>query len=183
VTALIERLRATFARLNPRERLLVGMLAGLAGAAGAFVFVLEPALAARERNIQRIDALTRDLPVMETLARRIQRFEARSGAASGSQPSADFSLFAFIDKAASASLTRETIASMSPSRRALRDGQEESVVELKVNGASLAEIVAFLQRVEKSEQPIYVKRLEIKRRYDDKTRFDATVITGAVSRS
>ena len=179
----MERFGAAFARLNPRERRLIAALATLAAVAGAFVLLLEPAIAARRSNAQRIDALTRDLPAMETLARRIQQLASRTGSASDSQSSGDFSLFAFIDKAASASLAHETIASMSPSRRALRDGQEESIVELKVNGANLSELVALLQRIEKAEQPLYVKRLEIKRRYDDKTRFDATVVTGAVSRS
>ena len=44
-------------------------------------------------------------------------------------------------------------------------------------------MVSFLRRIEDAEQPIYIKRLELKRRYDDHTRFDATVVAGAVART
>jgi len=174
---------ALTARLNPRERLLVTVLVLLGAGSAAFLLLIEPAVTARTRNLQRIDALERDLPVMATLAERIEQLEAQTGSASSSLPSAEFSLFAFIDKTAAASLTRESIASMNPSRHPLRDGKEETLVELRVSGASLAEIVSFLLRIEQAEQPVYVKRLELKRRYEDKTRFDATVVTGALSRS
>ena len=175
---------AALSRLNPRERLLVGTLAALAGASAGYLFVIEPAIASRIRAEQRVEMLVRDLPTMESLARRIQQLESQVGAASKSaKADTDFSLFAFIDRAAAASLTRDSIASMNPSRHPLRDGKEETIVELRVSGASLAELIGFLQRIEQAEQPIYVKRLELKRRYEDKTRFDATVITGALSKS
>lgn len=180
---LLQSATAALSRLNPRERLLVAAFAALAAGSAVFVFVVEPAISGRARSEQRVEALERDLPTMETLARRIQQLEARVGAGSERSPDAAFSLFAFVDKAAAASLSRESIASMNPARHPLRDGQEETTVELRVNGASLPELVAFLQRIEQAAQPVYVKRLELKRRYEDKTRFDATVVTGALSRS
>jgi type II secretory pathway component PulM len=182
--SLFQSAAAALTRLNPRERLLVGTLVALLAASILYVFAIEPAVTGRIRDEQRVDALVRDLPAMESLARRIQQLESQVGTASkNAKPDADFSLFAFIDRTATASLTRQSIASMNPSRHPLRDGKEETIVELRVTDASLAELIGFLQRIEQADEPVYVKKLEFKRRYEDKTRFDATVITGALSKS
>jgi len=184
VTTLAQSLSAPLARLSARERRLVLLFAGLAAAAAVYVFVVEPVFAGRARTQQRIESLRRDLPQMQALALRIKQLDAQVGShANAVNADTDFSLFTFIDRAAAASLTRESIASMNPSRRPTRDGFEENLVELRVNGATLAELVTFLQRIESAEQPVYVKRLEFKRRYDDHTRFDATIVAGAVART
>jgi hypothetical protein len=153
-------------------------------ATGGYLFLIEPVLAGRERAEVRVETLRRDLPTMHALAARIRRLESQLGTASSSTSAAkDFSLFAFIDRAAAASISREKIASMNPSRRPMRDGYEETAVELRVNGATLPELIGFLQRIEDAEEPVYIKRMELKRRYDDKSRFDATVVAGALSRT
>jgi hypothetical protein len=174
---------AAVARLSPREQRLLALFAGLVAAAAIYVLVVEPLIAGRARVVGRVEGLQRDLPVMEALAVRVRELEASLGTANASTAAADFSLFAFLDRAAASSIPRESIASMSPSRRPSRDGVEESIVELRINGATLPQLVALLEHVEKAEQPVYVKRLEIKRRYDDETRFDATVVAGALART
>jgi general secretion pathway protein M len=174
---------AALGRLSPREQRLVALFAALLVLSAAYLFVVEPVIAGRARVRQRVETLQRDLATMQQLALRIKRLQADLGAASAAGAAADFSLFAFVDKAAAAAVSRESIASMNPSTRALRDGYVESAVELRVNGVTLPEIVSLLERMEESTQPVYIKRLEIKRRYDDKTHFDATVVAGAMSRT
>ncbi len=72
---------------------------------------------------------------------------------------------------------------MNPSRRQVREGLLESAVELRLSTVSLHEIVGLLRKIEQAGQSVYVKRVELKRRYDDHTRFDAVIVAGAVSKT
>jgi hypothetical protein len=71
---------------------------------------------------------------------------------------------------------------MNPSRRKVRDGEEESLVEVRLSAVPLPDIVGLLRNIEQATEPIYVRRIELKRRYDDKTRFDATMVAGMIER-
>jgi type II secretory pathway component PulM len=184
VNSILQAPASALGRLSPREQRLLGLFALLAVLSGLYVFVIQPAFVGRARMEQHITSMEHDLATMQALAMRIRRLESGLGKAAANVDAAkDFSLFSFIDRAAAAAMSRDSIASMNPSRHALRDGTEETLVELRVNGVSLPELVSLLQRIEAAEQPVYIKRLEIKRRYDDKSRFDATVVTAAVSRT
>jgi len=173
---------AAFGRLSPRERRLVGTFAVLAAAAFVYLTLIEPLLEGRTRMEQRIESLTRELATLDALASRVRRLEAELGNDSETgQVSEDFSLFSFMDRATSASVAADAVASMNPSRRKLPEGMLENVVELRLQNVSLGEIVALLRQIETAPEPVYIKRLELRRRYDDNTRFDATLIAGALS--
>jgi hypothetical protein len=85
----------------------------------------------------------------------------------------------FVEKAAGASVRPESIGSMTPSRRPLDGGRHESTVELKLSGATLGEVVALLRAIEGEASPVYVKQFSVKKRYDDASRFDVTLIAAA----
>ena len=181
---LLHTALAALARLSPREQRLVAVFALLLVLVGVYTVVVEPLVAGRARLAQRIDGLSHELVAMEDLAARIRSLEPAAGESPAPTATGDgFSLFAFIDKATAASVSRDAIAAMNPSRRPTRDGFEESAVELRLTSVTLPELVALLRQIEQAEQPVYVKRLEVKRRYDDKTRFDATILTGALART
>jgi hypothetical protein len=71
---------------------------------------------------------------------------------------------------------------MNPSRRKVREGEEETLVEVRLSAVPLPEIVGLLRNVEQATEPVYVRRVELKRRYDDKTLFDATIVAGMIER-
>ena len=41
----------------------------------------------------------------------------------------------------------------------------------------------LLRQIEMSKEPVYIKRLDLRRRYEDRTRFDATIVAGAMSKT
>jgi hypothetical protein len=55
-------------------------------------------------------------------------------------------------------------------------------VEVRLSAVPLPDIVGLLRNIEQATEPIYVRRVELKRRYDDKTRFDATMVAGMIER-
>jgi type II secretory pathway component PulM len=175
-------LASAFSRLNPREQRLVVLFAGVAVISGFYVFVAEPLMQTRARMQNRIEALRKDLPEVAALRQRIEQLE-RSAGTGGGVATADFSLFSFIDKAATSSVSRESVTSMNPSRHPTRDGMEETSIELRLTGVTLPEVVRLLNEIEDGGAAVFIKRLELKRRYDDKARFDAVLVAGALSRT
>ena len=174
---------ASFARLSTREQRLVLTFVGLLGCAAVYLAVIEPLVQGRARLEQRITTLSEDLGAMRRAAARIGELERTLGRLESSQKTQEgFSLFSFVDKSASATVTPGSIAAMNPSRRRIRDGEEESLVEVRLSAVPLGEVVGFLRRVEQAIEPVYVKRVDLKRRYDDKTRFDATIVAGMIEK-
>ncbi len=171
-------------RLSPREQRLVAVLGVLMALAILYVGMIEPIVGARGRTEKRITQLSNDIAEMSTLAKRIALLEPQVGAdADTATTDADFSLFSFMDRATSASVKPEAITSMNPTRRQVREGIEETTVELRLTTVSLSQVVELLREIELAEHPVYVKKVELKRRYDDHTRFDVILIAGALSRT
>lgn len=168
------------ARLSPREQRLVAVFTTLLVVVLGWSLVISPFLGGRERMRREIDGLRVELAELETLARQIRQIEADAPkGAAATKPSADFSVLAFVEKAAGASLRPESIASMSPQRRPLDGGRQESTVELKLSAVTLGEVVALLRAVEGERSPVYVKHFSVRKRYDDASRFDVTLVTAA----
>jgi hypothetical protein len=67
---------------------------------------------------------------------------------------------------------------MNPSTRTVADDLQEEDVEMRLSGVSLRELVALLYKVEKTELPLLVSRLQMKKRFDQPYVFDATVVVG-----
>jgi hypothetical protein len=180
MNATVHQLQVLIARLSPREQRLVAIFASLVGVVLAWTLVISPFLNGRDGMRREIEGLRGELSQMEGLARQIHQSEAdapKDGAAV--KTPADFSVLAFVEKAAGASLRPESIGSMTPSRRALDAGREESTVELKLSGATLGEVVALLRAIEGERSPVYIKQFFVKKRYDDPSRFDVTLVAAA----
>jgi len=176
----VHQLQVLLARLSPREQRLVAGFAALLACVLAWSLVLSPLLSGPERLRHEIDGLRGELSELEGLAHQLRQSEAElpRGGAPVKTP-ADFSVLAFVEKAAGASLRAESIASMSPSRRALDGGRQESTVELKLSSVSFGETVALLRAIERERSPVYIRQFSVKKRYDDASRFDVSVLVAA----
>jgi len=183
VSQATHTLQALAARLTPGERMLVGLFGALLLALGFYRGIVAPVWEARSRKERRVAALEQDLERIAILARRLRELEAL--VETRAQPAAanDFTLFAFMDRVAGKTIPREAVASMNPAKRPLPDGGVESVVELKLTAVRLPELLSLLRDIERGTNPAYVKRLTLKRRYEDRSRFDVVLIVGAPAAS
>ncbi|HYC57562.1 MAG TPA: type II secretion system protein GspM [Candidatus Binatia bacterium] len=180
---LLHSLGLMVSRLSPREQRLLAIFGGLLAVVALWSFVIAPVLGGRERIAGEIATLSEDLADLEKLARQIR--SAQAGASDkprATESEAGFSLLAFVDKAARASLRSESIAAMSPGQRALDQGRQESTVELRLSSVTLPEVVELLRSIESEEGAVYVKQFQVKKRYDDPSRFDASLVTATVTR-
>lgn len=180
MNAYLHQVQVQLARLSPREQRLVGVFGGLLVLVMAWSLVLSPFLGGRDRLRRDIDTLRTELAQIDDLARLIRQVEAERPKGGGkSATPADFSVLSFVEKAAGASLRPESIASMAPSRRAIDGGRQESTVELKLSAATLGEVVALLRAVEGEQSPVYIKQFSVKKRYDDASRYDVSLVAAA----
>ena len=178
---LLRQLQHLVARLSPREQRLIAVFGSLVVVALAWSLILAPILDGRDGMRREIDGLAGELAELDSLAHRIREVarDAPKGASKKVVAEADFSLLGFVEKAAAATLRPESIASMSPSRRPLEGGRQENSVELKLSAVALDEVVALLRAVEGEKSPVYVRQFTIKKRYDDPSQFDLTLVTAA----
>jgi len=74
----------------------------------------------------------------------------------------EFTLFSFLEKEAGKARIKSHIKYMKPSVSQGTEGYKESVVEMKLEGISLNQLVEYLYRIESLENLICIKRISIK---------------------
>jgi len=175
----LQRLAALIERLSPRERVLLGV--GVAAGLVVGVWALAGFLAERRATLQaQIAASERDVVEMARLRDRYlhlrtERDVVRRKLEHGG---ADFSLFSHLEAVTRDTLSRDRVAAMNPSTRTLAEDLQEEDVEMRLSGVSLRELVDLLYDVEKSDLPLLVSRLQMKKRFDQPFVYDAVLVVG-----
>jgi hypothetical protein len=179
VTDVLRRLAALIERLSPRERILLGIGAG-AGLLVA-VWALAGFLAERRATLQaQIVASEKDVVEMGRLRDRYVQLKAEREVVRRKldRGGADFSLFSHLEGVTRDTLARDRVAAMNPSTRTVAEDLQEEDVEMRLSGVSLRELVALLYRVEKTDLPLLVSRIQMKKRFDQPFVYDATLVVG-----
>jgi hypothetical protein len=162
------------ARLAPRERLLLGAAAVSVVVICLYSFVWEPLQTGHELLERRIVA--KESQLQEMIEQRdvyldIQRqLQANQAAISEGDP--DFNLFAYLQGAITAAVSRERITSMNPSEKSIGTQYVEELVDIKLTQINLPQLVDLLYRIEKGSHPLRFSRLQIKKRPRDIYSFD-----------
>jgi len=179
MNALRRRLELMLERLAPRERLMLG---GAAGVTLVLVlWLVAGSLGERHQLLAaQIAASERDLADMATLRDRYLRLRAERDAVQQrlAAGGVDFSLFSHLESVSREALSPDRVAAMNPSTRSLADDLQEEDVEMRLSAVSLRDVVALLYRVEKTDLPLLVSRLQMKKRFDQPYVFDATLVVG-----
>lgn len=171
--AILQRWNA----LSHRERVLV--LGGGLIAAASLYFVLGIAPLLDDLDVLEQQRLRKQRAIRElaqlgaehaSLQGRLTRLESRfSGGKS------NFSLLSFLEEAAVHSQIRDRIAAMQPQAVAPSLGYRESQVEVRLDAVPFPSLLAFLSNLESSPRLLYVKRVQMKARYDAPEYLDATI--------
>jgi len=179
ITDLLQRVRELIARLSPRERVMVGV--GVAVGLVVLVWVLAGVLGERRAALlAQIAASERDVGEMTRLRDRYLQLRAERDVVRRKldRGGADFSLFSHLEGVTRDVMSRERVAAMNPSTRSVAEDLQEEDVEMRLSGVSLREVVALLYRVEKTDLPLLVSRVQMKKRYDQPFVYDATLVVG-----
>ncbi|MCC6848523.1 MAG: hypothetical protein IT294_08490 [Deltaproteobacteria bacterium] len=176
---LLRRLVALLERLSPRERVLLG--AGAAAGLVVAVWALGGVLAERRATLRaQIAASEREVVELARLRDRYLQLRAERDVVRRKleRGGADFSLFSHLEGVTRDTLSRDRVAAMNPSTRTVAEGLQEEDVEMRLSGVSLRELVGLLYDVEKSDLPLLVSRLQMKKRFDQPFVYDAVLVVG-----
>jgi general secretion pathway protein M len=156
-------------RLSDRERTVV-TLGGIVLLLGlGFAFIVDPELerldllnrqaARKERAMGELAAIVKDYAEINA---RLQQFEARVKPAAGT-----FSLLPFLEDAAAQGQIRDRIASMQPITASPAEaGYREAAVEMRLDGLTMPQLVAFLAQLDRAPAGLQIKRFQMKPRFD-----------------
>lgn len=163
-----------YARLAPRERVLLGVLGVATLVIGVYSLIWEPMQESRamlERRIAKSEAelgeIQRNRDEYFALMRRI---EANQASISKEDP--NFNLFSYLQNTVTQAVSRDRVTSMNPTTQEMGSEFQKELVEIKLSQIDLKQLVDILFRIEKGEHPLRFSRLSVKKRRDDVYSFD-----------
>lgn len=170
-------------QLNKRERLALWVAGVAIGALIMVKFVIFPYLEAREKWARQIEAKKVTLLEMQALKSEYHNFK-QLGATSRSRLAKrgkNFTLYSFINNAAAKAKIKNNIVYMKPKKIEQKGSAVKvDVVEMKVAGVTLKQLVNYLQMVEKSGNQVFVKRTAISNSSKKKGYLDVTLLLETV---
>lgn len=116
---------------------------------------LERGVRAKEQGLKDIARLSAEYQSYQKGSRGIQQVLAK-------RPKG-FTLFSFLERAAGEAQIKDNIKYMKPSVSSQTSGPyKESMVEMKLEGVTLKQLVDYFYRIESPENVVSIKRLSIK---------------------
>lgn len=178
--------RARYEKLEPRERLLLKVLAAVVGAFFIYDFVYLPITDFRQNLRVSVRGRWEQLGEVRALVDTYLQRQAELKLVEQSTPTAgkDFSLFSALEGTLTRSVGRDRLASITPRPdRKLHGGLTQHSVELSLTGVSLKQIVDALYSVGHLRVPVGVSSLHITRRTGNTHTYDVEMTCVAVSRN
>ncbi|WP_456384868.1 hypothetical protein [Desulfolithobacter sp.] len=171
--------------LGKRDRtaLMIGALA-----VGGFVllqFVVFP-LAEKKRRLERgITVREKAVREMRDMQQRYRQLHARANSLNSrlEKRSPDFSLFSFLEKMAALTGVKEGIVYMKPSIIQGDGPFRQNMVEMKLQGITLQQLVDLLKLVEAPENIVAVKRITIQENKNEQGMLDVIMQVVTVERT
>jgi Tfp pilus assembly protein PilO len=93
----------------------------------------------------------------------------------------NFSLFSFLEAKANSNGIKEKIAYMKPSDSVESDTYQQIMVEMKLQGVTLKQLVSFLEDVESPENLVALQRISIQENKNEEKSLDVIMQVVSVS--
>ncbi|HBZ72188.1 MAG TPA: hypothetical protein DEP35_21640 [Deltaproteobacteria bacterium] len=173
MSELLARARDFIANLSPRERLLLGGVAGLLGLLILYGVLVRPVLAMRGRAARRVAAAEQDLAAMARLRAEYDEVNGRLAAVEqriAQGPSGN--IFTTLESLAKQSAI--AVDSMEPQAAQAGTRYRETKVQVVLKGVTLAQMVSYLQGIESAPQLLSIKSLRVRTRADKPDLLDVT---------
>jgi hypothetical protein len=186
VDPLIGQARGRYQKLEPRERILVQIAAGLVGIFLIYNLIYMPIVGLSSGLQDRIVQRQQDLAEVRRLAATYSQLKANLASAERHTVplGRDFSLFSVVEASMSKSVGRDKIGSITPgSDRKLADGFTEYSVVLKLANVNLAQLVDALYGINSLSMPIGVSNIRIQRRTLDTHSYDVDLTCVALAKN
>jgi len=169
-----------WARLAPREQRFVGAAVTVLSGTLLYLLIVDPLWETHDRLRARVAAKEREVSEVIALSRTYQVLRQE---AERSQPAAGTSIspVAFLESLTSSTVGRDKVSGINPAGRESHAGADPESVELTLSGVSLRELVELLYKIDTASVPLRTIRLSIKKRYKDPYTFDVSLAIVALS--
>jgi general secretion pathway protein M len=151
-------------QLNPREKIALGAGVGVLVIFILFQFIIFPVIDRQkvlQRTIATKEADMAEMRRMSAEAATLKQQQSRSTQRMGRRPRG-FTLFSFLDGLAGKTQIKGNIDYMKPSTTEPKGSPYKvSVVEMKLVGINMKQLLAYLYRIETSANMVQIKRLAI----------------------
>jgi len=150
-------------RLSKRERFLLA--AGLLFVLG-FVFhqlIAEPFLTKKQRLGRSLQTKAANVLEMKLLQKEYQQISENKRDIKGrlQSRSPEFSLFTFVEQQIDAVRMKERVTSIKPGVSDYQEGVRQALIDLKIEGIVLAQLVDFLASIESFDKVVFVERIVV----------------------
>jgi hypothetical protein len=176
--------RARYLRLEPRERLLVRIAAGLLTIFFFYNLIFLPFVNYRTSVAVEIADKQLELQSVRKLALAYARLKTKlSSAERRTVGGKDFSLFSVLEGPLSREVGREKIVSITPSQRSVSGDLIQYSLDLKLADVNLDQIVDALYGMKTLSVPVTVTSLSIKKNPQNPHSFDVDLTCAALSKN
>ncbi|MBT8343069.1 MAG: hypothetical protein HKP58_13530 [Desulfatitalea sp.] len=152
--------------LQPREKMIVAAGGGVLVLFIIFQLIIFPIFDRRDAMARKIQDRTQALQQMQQLAAEYTSLTLQSSTSDTKlrlRPK-NFTLFSYLDILAGQSGIKQNIGYMKPSKSNLKDSPYNlSMVEMKMTGMTMDQLIKFLHGVETSANMIWIKRISLSR--------------------
>jgi general secretion pathway protein M len=166
-----------------RERVVLGVGSLIALGLAAYALVVDPLMAQSARLDRRITQRQDDLKRIEQLSGQYRAVADqvasldRRVAAPGS-----FALLSFLEETATGQQMRNRLTSIRPQPTQTLAPYREITAEVKLESITLAQVVAYLDALDRAPQRVRVKLLRLKTRYADPQLLDGSLLVSTYER-
>jgi general secretion pathway protein M len=150
-------------QLKKREKKIIAACIGVAAVIVIHFFFISPAMAKRADLAGRISQAREqdaELKLLKLEYDKILQETEKINWKVGNRP-VNFTLFSFLDQTATRLNLKSNMASMKPSRRTLDKDLVEDVVEVRLEGISLENLVSYLYEIERTGAAVVISSLRI----------------------
>lgn len=171
-------------QLSRRDRIALAFGAAAILVTLAFLGVVEPYRASKERLQGQIAARERQLAEVRQLRQEYLQLQKQVEAGRGQlERSEGFSLFTFVEQLITQVARKDNLVYMRPQQASVRDEVREESVEIKLEKIEIDQLVRLLYRIDTSEAFLGVKSMRLKTRFDDQSLFDVVLTIASYGRN
>lgn len=166
-----------------RERVVLGAGAVIVLGLAVYAFVADPLMERSSRLDRRIAQRQDDLARVERLAAEYRAVADQVANLNRRvAPPGGFALLSFLEETASAQQMRDRLTSIRPQPTQTLAPYREVLAEVKLESITLAQVVSYLDALDRAPRRVRVKLLRLKTRYADPKLLDGSLLVSTYER-
>lgn len=176
-SSIAQRRGSLLQRLSLRERYMVA-----AGTIFVLLFlfyqiVVGPFFTSKQQLERSLKNKARDVVELKLLQKQYQQVSGNKKAIAERLQTRDpgFSLFTFVEQQVDLVRMKERVTLIKPAQSEYENGLRQSIIELKIEGIVLAQLVDFLALIESFDKVVFVERIAVQTNGREAGLLDATL--------